>query len=213
MEGDFSEAKRVFDVTIKDAEDLLEYCNSLGHPLPQRAEVFKRAGLVMALTAWETYVEDRVREGILRTVSKRKGHAERPIQTRLEEELKRFHNPSADKTKKLFTDYLRVDVTAAWSWQNYNPATARKKLDSLVKKRGDAVHRSNRRATGPSGPHLVTKGELEKAIRFFRDLVVATDKSLLLLPDPVPVTSSDSAACSTHVRAESASLRASSRSP
>lgn len=48
MEGDSSEAKLVFDKSIKDAEDLLEYCNSLGHPLPEKAEVFKRAGLVMA---------------------------------------------------------------------------------------------------------------------------------------------------------------------
>jgi len=179
MEDDSSEAKLVFDTSIKDAEDLLEYCNSLGHPLPEKAEVFKRAGLVMALAAWETYVEDRVREGVLREVSKRTDHAERFIQARLEEELKRFHNPSAEKTKKLFTDYLGVDVTAAWSWRHYDPVKAKEKLDALVKKRGDAVHRSKRRSTGPSPPHLVTKEDLEKAIRFFRELVTATDKSLI----------------------------------
>lgn len=31
---------------------------------PERAEVLKRAGLVMALTAWETYVEDRLNEEV-----------------------------------------------------------------------------------------------------------------------------------------------------
>jgi hypothetical protein len=50
------------DVFIKDAEELLAYCDSLGHPLPQNVELFKCAGSVMALTAWETYVEDRVLE-------------------------------------------------------------------------------------------------------------------------------------------------------
>jgi hypothetical protein len=180
MRDDFSEARLVFDASIKDAEDLLEYCNSLGHPLPQKAEVFKRAGLVMALTAWETYVEDRVREGVQRRrVSDGTSHAERFMQARLEEELKRFHNPSAEKTRKLFTDYLEVDVTAAWSWQHYDPVKAREKLDALVKKRGDAVHRSKRRSAGPSPPHLVTKEDLEKTIRFLRELVIATDKALI----------------------------------
>ena len=51
---------------MADAEELLAHCNSMGHPLPQKAEVFKRAGLVMALTTWETYVEDRVLEGVKR---------------------------------------------------------------------------------------------------------------------------------------------------
>lgn len=179
MRDGSSEAKLAFDVSIKDAEDLLEYCSSLGHPLPQKAEVFKRAGLVMALTAWETYVEDRVREGVQRRASKETSHAERFMQTRLEEELKRFHSPSAEKTKKLFADYLEVDVTPKWSWQHYDPLKAREKLDELVKKRGDAVHRSKRRSAGPSPPHLVTKEDLEKAIRFLRELVVATDMALV----------------------------------
>ncbi len=180
MLDDSSEAKLVFDTSINDAEQLLEYCNSLGHPLPQKAEVFKRAGLVMALTAWETYVEDRAREGVQQRVSSEGSYAERFMQARLEEELKHFHNPSAEKTRKLFVDYLEVDVTAEWSWQHYDPVKAREKLDALVKKRGDAVHRSTRRsATGPSPPHLVTKDDLEKAIRFLRDLVRATDKALI----------------------------------
>jgi hypothetical protein len=179
MIDDSSEAKLVFDTSIKDAEQLLEYCNSLGHPLPQKAEVFKRAGLVMALTAWETYVEDRAREGVQRRVSKEGSYAEKFMQARLEEELKRFHNPTSEKTRKLFVDYLEVDVTAAWSWQHYDSVKAREKLDALVKKRGDAVHRSSGRSAGPSVPHLVTKEDLEKAIRFLRELVIATDKALI----------------------------------
>src|SRR3569833_2262812 len=59
-----SKAHTTFDEAIRDAELLLQHCEGLGDPLPQDAEVFKRAGLVMAMTAWETYIEDRVREGL-----------------------------------------------------------------------------------------------------------------------------------------------------
>jgi hypothetical protein len=41
------------------------------------------------------------------------------------------------------------------------------------------VRRTRRSTTGPSPPHLVTKDDLEKAIRFLRDLVRARDKAFL----------------------------------
>ena len=173
-----SQAKRIFDTSIKDAEELLAHCNSLGHPLPQKAEVFKRAGLVLAMTAWETYVEDRVLEGLRGHISGANSHAEKFMLAKLEEELKRFHNPNTEKTKKLFVDYLAVDVSAKWQWNGFDAPKAREKLDELVKKRGDAVHRSKVSSAGASPPHLVTKEDLEKAIRLLKELVIATERSL-----------------------------------
>lgn len=56
-----SRAKASFDYGIKDAEELLAFFDEINiKPPPPNAEVLKRAGLVMALTAWETYVEDRI---------------------------------------------------------------------------------------------------------------------------------------------------------
>ena len=58
-----SQAFLQFEQGIKDSEELLAHFDSINQsPLPASAEVLKRAGLVMALTAWETYVEDRVTE-------------------------------------------------------------------------------------------------------------------------------------------------------
>jgi len=172
-----SKAKSTFDISIKDAEELLAYCNSLGDPLPQKAEVFKRAGLVMALTAWETYVEDRIVEAV-RQRSSVDTHAERFMFAKLEDELKRFHNPTSEKTRKLFLDYLEIDVSAGWRWSGVDPVMAREKLDALVKKSGDAVHRSKVLVAGSPQPHLVTKDHLKKSIRFIRELVDATEKAL-----------------------------------
>ena len=58
-----SKANTTFAQSILDAENLLKHFNDLNSkpPLPE-LEVLKRAGLIMAMTAWETYVEDRLQE-------------------------------------------------------------------------------------------------------------------------------------------------------
>ena len=170
-----------FEGSIKDAEDLLAHFDAMAKPPPANAEVLKRAGLVMALTAWETYVEDRVREEVARRLRVVNGsYVGKFVAARLEEELKRFHNPTSDKTKKLFHDFLDVDVAAGWEWANFDSAKAKKTLDELISKRGDAVHRSKPLAAGaPPAPHLIKREELEKAIRFLKCLVEATDKALV----------------------------------
>ena len=176
-----SKAKAAFETSITDAEDLLAHFDRLPKPPPENAEVLKRAGLVMALTAWETYVEDRVLEEVtarLRVVNG--SYVGKFVLRRLEEEMKRFHNPTSDKTRKLFSDYLEIDVTAHWEWQHVDCAKARTTLDDLLAKRGDAVHRSKSSIAGnPPAPHLVTREELERAIRFLKCLVEATDKALV----------------------------------
>ena len=98
---------------------------------------------------------------------------------KLDDELKRFHNPTSDKTRKLFLDYLEIDVSSGWRWNGIEPALAREKLDALVKKRGDAVHRSKVAIPGAPQPHLVTKEHLKKSIRFLKELVAATEKALV----------------------------------
>ena len=65
-----SRAYQGFEYGIKDAEELLAHFDAINtKPPPPNAEVLKRAGLVMALTAWETYVEDRLLEEILNPCS------------------------------------------------------------------------------------------------------------------------------------------------
>ncbi len=133
----------------------------------------------MALTAWETYVEDRVIEAVAARLKAVNGS---PIgdfvNNKLTEELKRFHNPNSEKTKKLFLDYLQVDVTAGWAWLHYDTASAKKSLDQLISRRGDVVHRSKPVTVGAPAPHMVKRDDLEKAIRFLTGLVTATEHAL-----------------------------------
>lgn len=175
-----SKARATFESSIKDAEDLLAHFDMLNkQPPPDNAEVVKRAGLVMALTAWETYVEDLATEEVQARLRAVNGSPlGKFVQARLEEELKRFHTPSAEKTKRLFLDYLEIDVTTQWQWLHFDQSKVRKTLDELISRRGEVVHRSKALQAGVPASHMVKREDLEKAIRFLKCLVEATDKAI-----------------------------------
>jgi len=175
-----SHAKVSFEHGIRDAEELLAHFDAINaNPPPPNAEVLKRAGLVMALTAWETYVEDRVTEAMNKRLAAVAGsYVGEFIQKKLQQELKQFHNPTSDKTKRLFLDYLGIDVTQGWNWANNDPEKAKKSLNEWISKRGDAVHRSKPINNGSPAAHLIKRDELEKVIRFIKELVKATDSYL-----------------------------------
>jgi hypothetical protein len=175
-----SRALATFLEGIKDAENLLAHFNTLNvKPPPPEIEVLKRAGLVMAMTAWETYVEDRVLEA---AASRLAGLTDSAlanfVQSRLNDEIKRLHNPSAEKTVQLFVDYAGVDVSGSWKWNHVDPQMAKQRLNGYLKLRGDVVHRSRVVKKGPPQPDPVTKDDLHRAIVFLKELVKATDSVL-----------------------------------
>jgi len=176
-----SRAHATFDRAIDDAVSLLNQFDTVHKDQTKLGDVLKRASLVIALTAWETYVEDRIKEAVhLRLKAVSGSPIGKFVSGKLEDELKRFHNPTSEKTRKLFLDYLEIDVTAGWKWQHFEPAAARKSLDALIAKRGDAVHTSQPVTSGgPPAPSLIKRDELDKAIRFLRGLVQATDGMLI----------------------------------
>lgn len=174
-----SKAASTFANSIEDSESLLKLFDQMHNNNAESAEVLKRAGLVMAVTAWETYVEDRLNEAVETRLKVLSGSpVGKFVSCKLAEELKRLHNPTADKTKRLFLDYLDIDVTAGWKWANSEPSSSKKALDSLLAKRGDAVHRAKPQYGGPPAPHLVKRDDLEKAIRLIKNLVESTERCL-----------------------------------
>jgi hypothetical protein len=172
-----SRAFQSFDFGIKDAEELLAHFDAVNsNPPPPNAEVLKRAGLVMALTAWETYVEDRLLEEMNKKLGVVAGsYVGNFVLKKLHQDLKQFHNPSVEKTKRIFIEYLGLDVTEGWSWANYDTEKVKATLNEWIAKRGDAVHRSKPVNNGGAVAHLIRREELEKVIRFIKELVKATD--------------------------------------
>jgi hypothetical protein len=176
-------AKDNFDIAIQDAENLLKHFDKLNPksgPPPNENEVLKRAGLVMAMTAWETYVEDRLREGIaarLAEVADQK--IAELVRDRLEAEIKRLNNPDYKRTSKLFADFAAVQLAEHWQWNGFDRLAVRDKLNGYLKLRGDIVHRSRVVKAGPPVPHPVNREDLKKVISFLRNLVDATEAAFV----------------------------------
>lgn len=126
--------------------------------------MLKRAGLIMAMTAWETYVEDRVQEA---GAARLKGINDRAIadfvRSKLVEEIHRLHNPTSARTLELFRDYAGTDLSVSWSWENKDHRAVKASLDAYIKLRGDVVHRSRTVEPGPPKADPVKKDDLEKA--------------------------------------------------
>jgi hypothetical protein len=175
-----SKASETFGQAIQDAENLLAHFNKLNtQPPPAENEVLKRAGLIMAMTAWETFVEDRLQEfAALRLAGLSDSSIGTFVQSKLDDEIKRLHNPTSEKSLQLFRDFAGVDLTEHWAWNNYPPKLVRERLNQYMKLRGDVVHRSRTVQAGQSQAHPVKKEDLERVISFLKELVKATDKGL-----------------------------------
>jgi len=179
-----SKALEAFDHSLQDSTDLLRHFDALNtNPPPRDIEVIKRASLVMALAALETYFEDRIVEAVELICSKNQSTEALAgfFRNSLEIDLKSFHSPSTDRVRQIFQRYLGVDVSEGWSWNNYDPVKAKAELNRLVKKRGDIAHRSLRPASGEAQPrqHAVTRDDLRKHIHFIKQIANATDVYLV----------------------------------
>lgn len=175
-----SNSSEVFSNSILDAQNLLNHFNKLNtNSPPPESEVLKRAGLIMAMTAWETYIEDRIQESVAERFEEIKDILFLNfIQSKLDEEIKRLHNPTYEKSVQLFKDYVGLDLTEKWVWNNYDAKKVKDTLNNFMKLRGDIVHRSRPITKEAANSHPVNKEDLEKAIRFLKQLVVATEIAL-----------------------------------
>jgi hypothetical protein len=178
-----SQALQAFNHAIQDSTDLLKHFDSLNtQPPPPDIEVLKRASLVMALAALETYFEDRIAEAVEFICHKEKASEAMSAFYRasLEADLKVFHSPSTDRVRQLFQKYLSLDVSDAWNWNNCDSTKAKSELNRLVKKRGDIAHRSLRPGPGEPQPkqHAVTRDDLRKHIHFIVQVANSTDSFL-----------------------------------
>jgi hypothetical protein len=178
-----SKALQAFDHAIQDSTDLLKHFDALNtKPPPSDIEVLKRASLVLALAALETYFEDRIVEAVEALCSKSGGSDGLAgfYRQSLDVDLRSFHSPSTDRVRQIFQKYLQIDVSEGWTWNHYDSIKARAELNRLVKKRGDIAHRSLRPTLGEAQPrqHAVTRDDLRKHIHFITQVANATDRFL-----------------------------------
>lgn len=88
----------------------------------------------------------------------------------IEKFLGRFNTPSAENVDKLFQELVGLsNLSKCWAWRRSVPSDARKKLDKLIKLRGDIAHRVKTR-------HTTQKGTVEDYLEFVVRLARCSDE-------------------------------------
>jgi hypothetical protein len=205
-----TEALAHYEAALRDVHTLVDIYSRewqrSGEKTRQELQVFKRSGVILTVTAWETYVEDtlalRFRERLDRSdtpddvgrafnavaqtwltsgpkpcdVAAWAGEGWKAvILDRFEEQLARLNTPNSEEVGKLFKRYLELDVREIWKWQGTSSNKACKKLDSLIRRRGQLVHRGGEKNTDGT---VVRLDRLRADIRLIERLVWCTETAL-----------------------------------
>jgi hypothetical protein len=161
---------------LQDADDLDDAHSRLktGKPGRQyRLASLNRAALVISVSAWESNVEELMRECLLVL------HA--PPAPPLDPWpalnayvlglLGRFHTPNSNNVTNLIDNCLGLpSISSSWTWQNCTPAQAAARLDAVLDFRHQIAHGVN-----PRPPiHNTYSAPLPL---FFRKLALCTDRA------------------------------------
>lgn len=98
--------------------------------------------------------------------------------------LEAFHTPNTENTNKLFKKYLGIAIKQNWSWHGVSSPTAQRRLDDLIKLRGQVVHRGK---TGhPLSEQLpdIKRAIVVRALNLVYNLVDVTERTLGTAPKP-----------------------------
>lgn len=106
-----------------------------------------RAAIVISVSAWESYVEELMRESLaaLRPAAPPLGHWP-ALSAFILGEVERFHTPNARNVADLIHRCLGLaDVRTSWGWRNCTAAQAAAHLDTALAFRHEIAHGVNPR--------------------------------------------------------------------
>ncbi len=135
---------------LTDAEELNDAHVRLrtGQPGRQfRLASLNRATVVMSISAWESYIEELLRECLqaLRPPAPPLG-AWPALNASVLGLLGRFHTPNSGNVAELIRNALGLpDVRTSWSWQNCTAEQAEQRLNQALRYRHEIAHGVNPR--------------------------------------------------------------------
>lgn len=135
---------------LRDATELDAIHTQLRTGLPGRQyglASLNRAAVVISVSAWESYVEELLRESLqaLRPAAPPLGNWP-ALSAFILGELGRFNTPNSQNVANLINHCLGLpDVRVAWGWRNCTSAQARALLDGALALRHEIAHGVNPR--------------------------------------------------------------------
>lgn len=161
---------------LRDAEELEDAHAALRTGAPGRqyglASV-NRAAVVMAISAWEAFVEELVRESL---EALRPGGPAMGVwpawNASVRGELGRFNNPNPENVRTLFSNALGLlDIRQGWTWFNCTWEQAVARLAQAIQLRHQIAHGVN--------PRPVIHNHFSSRLpEFFRRLAQCTDTTV-----------------------------------
>lgn len=133
-----------------------------------------RAVVVMCVSAWESYIEEVLRESLeaLRPAPPSPMGTWPALNASARSQIGRFNNPNSQNVRQLISDCIGVaDVTSDWRWQRTTDQRARDRLDEVMRNRHHIAHGVNPRPT----IHNTYSSDLPG---FFRMLARQTDGAI-----------------------------------
>ena len=161
---------------LLDAEALIVAADQLPLAIPgrlQRVIAINRAIVVTAVSAWEAYVEELVRESLqaIRPPSPPLGLWP-ALNATIRGQLGRFNNPNTENVRLLIADALGLaNLPTHWTWQNCTAAQATQRLRAAMELRHQIAHGVNPRP-------LVATAYASQIPDFMRRLGRATDRAV-----------------------------------
>ena len=132
-----------------------------------------RSIVVMAVSAWEAYVENVVIEAVnaLRPQAGPPGSWP-ALKASISTAKGRFNTPNPQNVKNFVQNGIGMpDITASWSWQRTTPVSARQRLEDVLTQRHQIAH-------GVHPRPQIRHSHAKSLPLFFKNLAKNTDSSI-----------------------------------
>ena len=160
---------QAFEIDLEEAKTLLDTARNVAAGMQQ--SVLLRAGVILAITAWDVFVKDALRT----LFDERKvdaGSWQPYIQGRFENEMLRLNTPNLDNIKPILKNFCNIDTIGTWASPIMSDKMVKDTLDYYIQLRGHLTHRGKH-----SKQAQVTIAELLDMIAFLEALsVVVADR-------------------------------------
>jgi hypothetical protein len=132
-----------------------------------------RAAVVMSVSAWESYLEELMREALRALRPPAPSLSAWPaLNAYVMGLLGRFNNPDPTKVDRLVRECIGIpNVSLSWSWQNCTPPQAVQRLTGAMENRHKIAHGVNPRP-------IIQNHYSSRLPEFFRRLARGTDDAV-----------------------------------
>lgn len=158
-----------------DAEELDDAHTELKTGSPGRQyglASLNRAAVVMSVSAWESYVEELMRESVQALQPTLPIGTWQVVDAYVNGLLRSFHTPNRENVERLIRNCLGLaDIQGAWAWRNCTSVQAVQRLTDAMTYRHQIAHGVNPRPT----IHNIYSNRLPD---FFRRLARCTDNAV-----------------------------------